>query len=220
MNEEPVQAQAPGAPAVAAPQPARPRIALVNIAKVMREFGRAKYEGEQINKKRQEFIDAAMKYRSAGAEVARKAQTTQVPEEKAKFEKEAIEYQRKLQDLEKDGQKALNEITDRIVVEMYQNIKMVINDIAVTNNLDLVMCYPDSSTPEEDRKPVVAQMKLQAPALFPMYHRNMDITEVVIATLNRRHPPPATPIATPGQVPPTGLAPAPTPGITPTGGRP
>ena len=47
---------------------------------------------------------------------------------------------------------------------------------------------------DEDKKPTVAQLKLQTPALIPMYQRNMDITEVVIVTLNRRHP--APPVAT------------------------
>lgn len=68
------------------------------------------------------------------------------------------------------------------------------------------MCYPDASTPEDEKKPAVAQLKLQTPALIPYYHRNMDITDVVIKTLNTRHP--APPVAvTPPAAAPTGVQP-------------
>lgn len=213
-NDGPARAQMPPvspAPA-AAPQPARPRIALVNIAKVMREFAKAKSDGEMIMKERQNIINQSMPIREKLADLGKKLGPTANPDERARLTAEATEWKRKLEDLEQTGGKRLNDLTDQIVVEVYHHIKMAITDIAVTNNLDLVMVYPDSSAPEDERKPAVVQMKLQTPALYPLYHRNMDITEVVIATLNKRHPAPAV---TPAAVPPMGGAP-----ITPVSGRP
>jgi hypothetical protein len=99
-------------------------------------------------------------------------------------------------------------VSDRTIIEVYQNIKSTIDAIAVTNNLDLVMCYPDASTAEDEKKPALAQLKLQTPALIPFYHRGMDITEVVVKTLNTRHPAP----------PITSTAPMGGTGVTPTGG--
>jgi hypothetical protein len=40
---------------------------------------------------------------------------------------------------------------------------------------------------------------LQTPALIPFYHSGMDITKVVVDTLNARYPsPPAPPVTTAG----------------------
>jgi Skp family chaperone for outer membrane proteins len=214
------QAQQPVAPAPApapAPAAARPRIALVNIAKVLREYQKANYDGQMLTKKRQEYVDKIKPMQERIATINKLVQVTQVPEQRAALQREGVELQRRSEDLDREAKTVLTEITDRTIVEVYQNIKSVITDIAVTNNLDLVMCYPDASTAEEDKKPTVAQIKLQTPALIPMYHRGMDITDVVVVTLNRRHPAPAAPVATAPGAPSAPPAP-PTPGITPTGG--
>jgi sugar-specific transcriptional regulator TrmB len=180
----------------------------VNIAKVMREFNKANADGQAINKKRQEYVDKAKPYSEKLAVLSRTIAQTVNPTEKEKLQKEAVAINRILEDMNQEAQRVLGEMTDHTLVEVYQSIKQVINDIAVTNNLDLVMCYPDSPNPEDDKKPVVAQMKLQSPALVPFYHRGMDITEVVVVTLNRRHPAPAvnTSSTAPmgGQIQPTG----------------
>lgn len=201
-----VRGQAPAAPAA---QPQRPRIALVNIAKVLREYQKANADGQNITKKRQEYIDKVRPYQEKMASLNRQLQIQQNPTEKEKLQKEALAMNRAVEDLNGEAQRVLMELTDNTVVEVYQNIKSVINDIAVTNNLDLVMCYPDGNGPEDEKKPVLAQMKLQTPALTPFYHRGMDITEVVVLTLNKRHP-----------APPVASMPAPMGGnVTPVGGK-
>ena len=204
----PASAQ-PGAgspPASPAPQPSRPRIALVNIAKVLREFEKANEDGKAITKQRQAFVDEVKPLREMLAQKSKLIQTTQVLADKEKLQQEAIGINRQIEDIDQRAQRTLGELTDKTIVEVYQNIKTVINDIAVTNNLDLVMCYPDASTKEDDLKPAVAQLKLQTPALIPFYHRGMDITEVVIVTLNRRHPAPPSAKGTvaPKNIVPTG----------------
>ncbi len=181
-----------GNPPAATAQPMRPRIALVNIAKVLREFQRANSDGQAISKKKQEYVDKLRQLNDMVAAKAKLIQSTPVPAERERIQKEAVGLQRQIEDVKNEAEKVLGDMTDKTIVDVYQNIKAVINDIAVTNNLDLVMCFPDASTPEDDRKPTVAQLKLQTQALIPFYHRNMDITEVVIVTLNRRHPAPPT----------------------------
>ena len=207
-----VNAQAPtGTPPAASPaQPMRPRIALVNIAKVLREFQKASADGKLITAKRQEYMDRVKPLRDKLAVLSRQSANTLIVSERENLQKQAVAINRQVEDVDQEAQRVLGDLTDKTIVEVYQNIKAVINDIAVTNNLDLVMCYPDASNPEDEKKPAVAQLKLQSPALIPFYHRNMDITEVVVVTLNRRHPaPPETTviktIATPMGVTPTGF---------------
>ena len=189
------QAPTPTAPPATqpAPQPMRPRIALVNIAKVLREFGKAGADGKIISAKRQYYVDMIKPLRENLAMKSRLIQQTPDPVQKEKMQKEAMNLNRQIEDIDQEAQRTMGEMTDRMIGEVYHNIKTVINDIAVTNNLDLVMCYPDATTPDDEKRPQVAQLKLQTPALIPFYHRNMDITQVVVDTLNRRHPAPPTP---------------------------
>lgn len=198
------QGPAPGAanPPSASPQPSRPRIALVNIAKVLREFNKANADGQTITKKRQEYVDKVKPLRDKLAALSKSMQTTPNLTEKERLQKEAVAVNRMIEDLDQEAQRVLGELTDKTIVDVYQSIKTTINDIAVANNLDLVMCYPDASSPEDEKKPALAQIKLQTPALIPFYHRGMDITDVVVVTLNRRHP-------SAGIVPVGGTAPAP-----------
>ncbi len=187
---------ATGSPPASQPQPSRPRIALVNIAKVLREFNKANADGQAITKKRQEYVSKVGPLREKLAAKSKELQLTQDPQRKEQLQKEAVAINRMIEDLDREAQQVLGEMTDKTIVDVYQNIKTTINDIAVANNLDLVMCYPDASNPEDEKKPAIAQIKLQTPALIPFYHRGMDITDVVVVTLNRRHPaPPIVPVS-------------------------
>lgn len=202
-------AEAQMAPATGNPpatQPQRPRIALVNIAKVLREFNKANADGQIITKKRQEYVTKVGMYREKLAAKSKELNLTQDPQKKEALQKEALAINRQIEDLDREAQQVLGDLTDKTIVDVYQSIKTTINDIAVANNLDLVMCYPDSSTPEDDKKPAIAQIKLQTPALTPFYHRGMDITDVVVVTLNRRHP--APPVATNPPMGGSGVVPA------------
>ncbi len=212
--ETSVDAQAPGQPASQAQaQPMRPRIALVNIAKVLRQFEKVTVEGKAVNARRQYYADQVKVLRDKMADCQKRASSTPIPAERDRAIAEGKDCQRKLEDLEPIAQKELTELMDKSLLEVYQNIKSVIEAVAVANNIELVMCYPDASTPEEEKKPEIARLKLQSPALIPYYQRNMDITEVVVVTLNKRYPAPPVanaPATAPTGVQPTGFQPQPT----------
>jgi hypothetical protein len=109
-------------------------------------------------------------------------------------------------------------LSNDTIVRVYQEIKSVIFDIAKTNNLDMVLCYPAATKPEDENSPQVAQLMLQTPALIPFYHSGMDITKYVVDTLNARYPsqkPEVTPVSGTGGSPApmgTGNAKPPMPG--------
>jgi Skp family chaperone for outer membrane proteins len=204
-RETSVDAQAPTQPtSPASPQPMRPRIALVNIAQVLKRFEKVTSEGKLVTQRRQYYADQVKVLQDKIAECKKLAEGSAIPAERDRAVTVAKDCQRKLEDLQPIAQKELTELMDKSLLDVYQNIKSVIEAVAVANNIELVMCYPDASTPEEEKKPEIARLKLQTPALIPYYHRNMDITEVVVVTLNKRYP--APPVAT-----------APT-GVQPTGG--
>ena len=65
---------------------------------------------------------------------------------------------RQIEDLDRKAQEELTGMSDRVIVDVYSQIELAIDDIAVANNMDLVMCYPDAGDEKDDKKPAVAQL--------------------------------------------------------------
>ena len=85
------------------------------------------------------------------------------------------------------------------------------------NGFDLVLAYPDAITAEEMTSPLYYDLKLRPPAAMPFYvSPSVDMTDVLITTLNTNFKPPAE-VAPAGGVPP-GAPGLPPPGVPP--GRP
>jgi Skp family chaperone for outer membrane proteins len=191
-------AQAPmgGTPAPA--QSPRPqRIVIVNIAKVLRDYNKANFQGAEITKKRQFYVNQVQAYRDKLAAINQDFQKATNPDVKKQLQEQALAMQRKVEDIDRQAQQELTQLSNETIVRVYQEIKGVIFDIAKTNNLSMVLCYPAASKPEDENSPQVAQLMLQTPALIPFYHDGMDITEVVIKTLNARYASPGAPAVTP-----------------------
>lgn len=186
VNAQPGGAPAGGAPAPAAPRPQR--ICIVNMPKVLKEYDKANFQGAEITKKRQAYVTLVTGKREKLAEINKLYQSTKVPEQQKQFQEQALAIQREVEDIDRNAQTELTKLSNDTIVQVYQEIKGVIADIAKTNNLDMVLAYPAATKPEEENSPQVAQLMLQAPALTPFYHRGMDITDVVVQTLNARYP--------------------------------
>jgi Skp family chaperone for outer membrane proteins len=178
-----------GAPAPAAPRPQR--IVIVNIAKVLRDYNKANFLGAEITKKRQFYVSKVNALKEQITEINQQFQKATNPDIKKQLQEKALSVQRQIEDLDRQAQMELTKLSNDTIVQVYQEIKGVITDIAKTNNLDMVLCYPAASKAEDDNTAPVAQLMLQTPALIPFYHRGMDVTDVVIQTLNARYPSPA-----------------------------
>lgn len=195
------QAQGPmGGSAPASPR--AQRIVIVNIAKVLRDYNKANFQGAEITKKRQLYVTQVQSLRDQLAAVNKDFQTTQNPDLKKKLQEQALGIQRRIEDIDRDAQRELTTLSNDTIVRVYKEIKGVIFDIAKTNNLDMVLCYPAASDEKDENSPQVAQLMLQTPALIPFYHSQMDITHVVVETLNKRYPSekpsPVVPVSGPG----------------------
>jgi Skp family chaperone for outer membrane proteins len=206
------QAQA-NPPAGSAPAPRPQRIVICNIAKVLRDYNKANFKGAEITRKRQAYVGKVNALREKMNAINQDFQRAQVPEQKKQFQEQALAINRQIEDIDREAQRELTQLSNDTIVQVYQEIKGVIYDIAKTNNLDMVLCYPSASKPEDENSPQVAQLMLQTPALIPFYHQNMDITKVVTDTLNARYPsPPPPPINTAGGTSPPPMGTPPMPG--------
>ena len=173
----------------AAKEPERsssPRMAFVNLAKVLREYQKANTDGKKINEKRQEYITKVKPLRDSLAAKSQLIQQTSDTREKALLQMEANALHREIADLEAEGQRVLGELSERVIVDVYAQIRATISSFAKVRGLDVFECYPDASNPDDDKKATVAQLKLQTPALIPFYlNKEYDLTDDVIKTLNK-----------------------------------
>jgi Skp family chaperone for outer membrane proteins len=184
------QPAAPPAGGAAQPAPRAQRICIVNIAKVLRDYNKANFKGQQITEKRQAYVVQVNALREKLAEINKQFTVSMIPDEKKKYQEQALAIQRQVEDIDRKAQAELTQLSNDTIVQVYQEIRTVIKDIAEANNLDMVLCYPAASKQEDEASPQVAQLMLQTPAMIPFYHKGMDITDVVSKTLNGRHPSP------------------------------
>lgn len=175
-------------------QPKPQRICIVNIAKVLRDYNKANFLGTEITKKREAYVGQVTKLRTELTDIQKQYGMATPPELKKQLEEKARGVQRKIEDIDREAQADLTKVSNETIVRIYTDIKSVIYDIAKTNNLAMVLGYPAASKVEDENSPQVATLMLQTPALIPFYHDGMDITDVVIKTLNARAPefPPVT----------------------------
>ena len=195
---ETAQAQQPGGaatppPAATTPQ-ARPTVAVFNMAAVMRDYGKAKYQVYMLNKRRVEMSGELIKWRGEYVKAQQEIQKLAEPATKEQKAKEILELARKIEDKDREVNKALNEEASKIISGLYDEIKMVVDKTAEMNAYHVVFAYPDAVTPEEQTNAYLKELKLKPPAAQPFYvAKNADITGVVVQTLNAWYPPP-TPI--------------------------
>lgn len=214
-------AQGPGGaapPPAANPAPtARPTVAVFNMAAVMRDYGKAKYQVYQLNKDRMDMSKDLMAWRAEYIKLQQEVQDPKViADVKEKNGKRMVELARAIEDKDREVTKQLNDRATAIISALYDDIKTVVDKTAEMNGYHIVFAYPDAVTPEEAKSAMVKELKLKPPAASPFYvAKHVDLTGVVIQTLNAWYPSPAVPADAP-QPPPPG----PGPGPAPMGGTP
>jgi hypothetical protein len=139
-----------------------------------------------------------------------------------------VELARRIEDRDREIAKSINEEGSKVIGQIHDHIKTVVDRIAQPNGYHIVFAYPEFTTAEELNNPANKEMKLRPPAAMPFYvNPQVDITKLVIDTLNKWYeaptlPPGVTPIG-PGLGTQQGQAPQPAPGpnggIMPTAGQ-
>ena len=147
----------------------------------------------------------------------------QVPQKKEQMSKDLFELSHKIEAREREINEILQKKVSTIISQLYDDIKLVVDKTAEMNGYHIVFAYPDAVTPDELAKPEIKELKLKPPAAQPFYiAKQVDVTAVVIQTLNAWYPSQpvpkdATPVnATPGN----SSLPRANPGVPPTGGVP
>ena len=218
-------AQPPGAPPPGAPPAAtqaRPTIAVFNIAAVMKDYNKAQYQVYMLNKKRNEMTTDLVKWRSEYIKLQQDVQTQQVPELREQMAKRMLALARQIEDKDREVNKSLNEDATAIITQLYDDIKTVVDKTAELNGYHIVFAYPDAIGVEEMKSAQLKEIKLKPPAAYPFYvAKQVDVTAVVIQTLNAWYPSPPVPKDAPvgaGGLPSPAPPPPPGPGGVPPKG--
>jgi Skp family chaperone for outer membrane proteins len=187
------------------------RVGVLNINSVLKNYGKAQYLNSQIKMKVQSYVERMNKIREEVEKVQTeiKKPTTTAPM-REQMEKQIVNLNRSLQDLDAEAKKKISEEQSTIAVQIFREIEQVVDAVAKTNNFDLVLSYPDATTMEEMYTQDNVVRKLASQAAIPLfYKKHIDLTDPVIKTLNASFPAPAAPAPASGA--PTPAAPPPAP---------
>lgn len=215
------QAQAPPGGAPAAAPRAGGKVAVFNVAKVMKDYKRWQHFAKVMNDKRGAEAGKLGKLRNDIADLQKRLQdqpATALKTDVEAIQKAMLEKQRQFEDMERQVRTALDAESAGYLRNLFAEIQQAVKAIVDTNGFDLVLAYPDAITAEEMTSPLYYDLKLRPPAAMPFYvSPSVDMTDVLIQTLNTNFKPPAE-VAPVGGVAPGAPGVVPTPGVPP--GRP
>ena len=211
-------AQTPGASPVPTPgaAPAKPartdptRVAVFNVAKVMKDFTKWQYYAVTMNNKRITAAGELGKLRNEILELQAKAEKEPRQDVRDGLARAMVEKQRAFEDRERQYRKQLDEESAAHLKNLFVEIQRAVGAIVESNGYDVVFAYPDAVTAEEAASPLMVDLKMRPPAAIPFYvSKSADVTQVLIETLNKNFPAPGPvpvpiPMPTAGPVVPTG----------------
>lgn len=194
-NRPPIQQVSGSAPASPPTMPGT-RVAVVNINSVLKNYNKAQALNSSIKTKVQSYAERMNKLKEEVAKIqAELPKPTTTATLREQYEKQVVMLQRQLQDLDNEARKVISADQASIAVQIFKEIEQVINAVALQNNFDLVLSFPDSTTKDDLYSQDNVVRKLASQAAIPIfYKKHIDLTDAVITTLNISFPaPPPTP---------------------------
>jgi Skp family chaperone for outer membrane proteins len=177
----------PGTPPA---QATRPTVAVFNMAKVMRDFGQAKYQIFTLNNRKTELSKNLVAWRAEFLKIQNDLRQNPTTPKKEEWTQRMVDLARMVEDEDRRINKQLNDEASSIICALYDKMKAVVDKTAELNGYHIVFAYPDGTTPEDLKSPYIKELKLKPPAAQPFYVApHADITEVVSKTLNVWYPP-------------------------------
>lgn len=183
-----------GPPQPAVVQPAESKIAVFNMAAIMKEYKKAQYEVYKINEERKELSTELVRLRGNSMKLQQAVQSEQNAAKKEELMEQQLELSREIQDTERKINKRLNEKGAAVISELYDDIKAEVDKIAEAKSYDIVFAYPDAASQEELKSTYVKELKLKPPAAQPFFiSKKVDLTGEIIKELNINNPVPPIP---------------------------
>lgn len=187
------QAQQPaggGAPP-AAPKSSG-KVGVFNVARVMKDYQKWQYFAKVMNDKRATAAADLGKLRAEIADLQDKIQKEPVKAQQEAMTRTLVDKQRQFEDRERGVRKQLDEESAGHLKQLFGEIQACVKACVEANGYDIVFAYPDATTTEEMSSPLYYDLKLRPSAAMPFYVAPAaDMTEILVATLNKHFPAPA-----------------------------
>jgi len=174
---------APGAPAFAEP---RTRIALINLAYVIKNYKKTETFQAEIKAEFQAYEGRAKAKQTQMEQLAKHASDPKTtPDQREADQREMTKLKREVEDLNNEAKGNLGKKGDEQMVILYREIQDAAQRYAMAHNYDLVLHYIDATTQADYYAPGSIARKLQSPACMPMYQApGLDISREVVIALN------------------------------------
>ena len=193
-----VAAQSPGgagaAPAPGGAAPARvdpPRIAVFNAAKVMSEFTKWKYYSVSMVNKRISSSGELAKVQLEMKDIEKRAQAETRLVEREALVQMLLAKQRQWEDLDRQTKNRIDEEAGTHLKVLYSDIQRAVAAFVQSNGYDIVFAYPDAITPEDKQRPEYIQSMVLPGGAMPFHvSKSVDLTDSLIALLNKSFPAP------------------------------
>jgi Skp family chaperone for outer membrane proteins len=174
---------APAAPAFTEP---RTRIALINLAYVIKNYKKTETFQAEI---KAEFKSYEARAQAKQTEMEKLAKHASDPattgQQRDADQAEMTKLKREIEDLNNEAKKSIGKKNDEQMVILYREIQDAAQRYAMAHNFDLVLHYIDAVTQADYYSPGAIARKLQSSACMPMYQApGLDISREVVMALN------------------------------------
>ncbi len=178
----------PGPDAVKAMPNLAQKIGFFNMAKLMREYRRARTSADRLTAKRMRMVKNMMGLRAMHGDLRMLLETVKHDTDQLfRLNHELIVLTRQIEDSDREINKMLQNQASLIISEIYDEVYATSTETAREHGLSALLAYPDAVTPEERDNPMLKEMKLKPPAAQPFYlDPAIDYTDELIERLNNK----------------------------------
>jgi Skp family chaperone for outer membrane proteins len=183
---EPVPADRPRPPVVIGQ-----KTGCFNVAKVMREYKRARASAERLRARKDRLAANLVPLRGMHAELQAAARAAPDAGKRFDLEQDARTVARRIEDADREVAAAIDRRTGLVISALYDELHAVVAAVAREHGLAVVLAYPDAVTPEERESPYIKELKLKPPAAQPFFlDPAVEYSDEIVRRLNERFPGP------------------------------
>jgi Skp family chaperone for outer membrane proteins len=158
-----------------------------NMAKVMREYKRAKTSAATLQAHKDRILVNLNGLRAMYEHLQSALKTTPVGPRRDQIETDMRLIARRVEDLDRDTQRLLNERATAFITSLYDELYAVAEGVARENSLSALLAYPDAVTREDRDNPFIKELKLKPPALQPFYvESSVEFSDEIVRRLNEK----------------------------------
>jgi len=167
----------------------RTRIALVNLAYVIKHYDKAKAFQDALREESKSSDKRAKEMQARIDELTKElTDKPDLPADKREaIERRVTKMNRELEDFSDEARRSWNKKNDKAMVTLYGEVRQAVERHAKAHALELVLQFNDAAEEAEGNSPATIARRLQAPGCLPLYAaQGMDISKEILAALNNK----------------------------------